>query len=52
MPVFAQGGGDALEEWLLDRGVKNIQALNVVVNQGAKPWYDRYGGLDNIEVVG
>jgi tagatose 1,6-diphosphate aldolase len=52
MPVFAQGGGDALEEWLLDRGVKNIQALNAVVNQGAKPWYDRYGGLDNIEVVG
>lgn len=52
IPVFAKGGGDALEEWLLDRGVKNIQALNEVVNQGAKPWYDRYGGLDNIEVVG
>lgn len=52
IPIFAKGGGDALEEWLLDRGVKNVQALNEVVQKGGKPWYDRYGGLDNIEVVG
>ncbi len=52
IPVFAKGGGDALEEWLLDRGVKNIQALNETLAKGAKPWYNAYGGLDNIEVVG
>ncbi len=52
IPVFAKEGADALEAWLLDRGVKNIEALNETVNKGAKPWYDMYGGLDNIEVVG
>ncbi len=52
MPIFAKGGGDALEEWLLDQGVKNIEVVNSAVRKGAKPWYDRYGGLDNIEVVG
>ena len=51
MPVFAKQGADALEEWLLDRGVKNIQALNAVVDKGARGWYEAYGGLDNIEVV-
>jgi tagatose 1,6-diphosphate aldolase len=48
---YGQGGAAALEKWLLDRGVKNIQALNEVLYRGAKPWYDFYGGLDNIEVV-
>lgn len=48
---YGQGGAPALEAWLQDRGVKNIQALNEVLQRGAKPWYDFYGGLDNIEVV-
>jgi tagatose 1,6-diphosphate aldolase len=48
---YGQGGGDALEKWLLGRGVENIQALNEVLGRGAKPWYDFYGGLDNIEVI-
>ncbi|NWJ46203.1 MAG: tagatose 1,6-diphosphate aldolase [Chloroflexi bacterium] len=52
VPVFGEKGGAALEEWLLDRGVKNIQALNEVLAKGGKPWYSAYGGLDNIEVVG
>ena len=52
IPIFAKDGPDALENWLLDRGVKNIEALNEVVNKGAKAWYSAYGGLDNIEVVG
>ncbi len=51
IPVFAKQGAAALEEWLLDRGVKNIEALNEVIAKGAKPWYGAYGGLDNIEVV-
>jgi len=48
---YGQGGAAALEQWLLGRGVQNIQALNEVLYRGAKPWYDFYGGLDNIEIV-
>ncbi len=47
---YAQGGRAAFEKWLLDRGVKNIQALNEVLDRGARPWYERYGGLDRIQV--
>lgn len=48
---YGSGGVAAFETWLLDRGVQNIQALNEVLQRGAKPWYDFYGGIDNIEVV-
>ena len=48
---YGRGGAAALEQWLLGRGVQNIQALNEVLQRGAKPWYEFYGGLDNIEVV-
>ncbi|MEI6043580.1 MAG: tagatose 1,6-diphosphate aldolase [Chloroflexota bacterium] len=52
IPVYGQKGAEALEEWLLDQGVKSIEALNETLAKGAKPWYTVYGGLDNIEVVG
>ena len=52
IPVFATGGFDALVEWLEDRGVKNITALNQVLAKGAKPWWDFYGGKEKIEIVG
>ncbi len=48
---YGKGGAAALEQWLLGRGVQNIQALNEVLRRGAKPWYDFYGGRDNIEIV-
>jgi tagatose 1,6-diphosphate aldolase len=51
IPVYAQQGFDALVDWLEDRGVKNIEALNAVLAKGAKPWWDFYGGKGNIEVV-
>jgi tagatose 1,6-diphosphate aldolase len=51
IPVYGQGGGAALRAWLEDRGVKNIQLLNEVLAKGAKPWWDFYGGRDNIEIV-
>lgn len=51
IPIFAREGVQALEAWLEDRGVKNIQALNAVLATGAKPWWVMYGGKDNIEVV-
>lgn len=52
IPVYGQKGLAALELWLEDRGVKNIQALNQILAQGAKPWWTVYGGREQIEVVG
>ncbi|HEY0739463.1 MAG TPA: tagatose 1,6-diphosphate aldolase [Herpetosiphonaceae bacterium] len=51
IPEYGKGGADALRSWLQDRGVQNIEALNQVLAKGAKPWWDFYGGKDNIEVV-
>ena len=50
IPVYGKQGLKAFEDWLLDRGVKNIQALNEVL-KGAKPWYAKYGGLSQIQEV-
>lgn len=49
--IYGKEGLAALEGWLSDRGVQNIQALNEVLMKGAKPWWDAYGGKDNIEIV-
>ncbi len=51
IPVYGRGGAAALRSWLEDQGVRNIEALNEVLKKGAKPWWDFYGGKDNIEVV-
>ncbi len=51
IPIFAKEGAQALEAWLLDQGVKNIEALNHTLEKGAKPWTTLYGGLENIEIV-
>jgi tagatose 1,6-diphosphate aldolase len=51
IPVYAREGREALERWLSDRGVQNIQALNEVLAKGAKPWWSAYGGRENIEVI-
>jgi len=51
IPIYGKEGPEALEKWLLDEGVKNIQKLNTVLEKGAKPWFDVYGGRDKIQVV-
>lgn len=51
IPIYAKGGVEALEAWLSDRGVQNIEALNQVLATGAKPWWTVYGGKENIEVI-
>ncbi|MDQ2808885.1 MAG: tagatose 1,6-diphosphate aldolase [Chloroflexota bacterium] len=51
MPIYGKDGPAALRAWLQDRGVQNIEALNAVLAQGAKPWWDFYGGKAAIEVV-
>ena len=50
IPVYAKQGLKAFEDWLNDRGVQNIKALNSVL-KGARPWHSKYGGLDKIQAV-
>ena len=51
IPVYGKQGLAALENWLEDRGVQNIEALNEVLARGAQPWWSFYGGKDNIDVI-
>jgi tagatose 1,6-diphosphate aldolase len=50
IPEYAKGGAAALTQWLKSQGVQNIQALNQVLAKGAQPWWNYYGGKENIEV--
>jgi tagatose 1,6-diphosphate aldolase len=51
IPIYAKEGSEALEAWLEDRGVQNIEALNAVLATGARPWWTLYGGKENIQVA-
>ncbi len=51
IPVYAKQGAKALEDWLNDQGVKNITALNAVLEKSATPWYEVYGGKSKVEPV-
>lgn len=42
IPVYAKQGGKALEDWLNDEGVKNIENVNARL-KSAKPWFSFYG---------
>ncbi len=51
VPIYGQQGSTALEAWLAGRGVENIERLNEIVHRAARPWYEIYGGLENIDVI-
>ncbi len=42
IPVYAKQGVKALEDWLSNQGVKNIDAVNSAI-KSAKPWQAKYG---------
>ncbi len=42
MPIYATKGAKALEDWLSDQGVKNINAVNAAL-VGATPWTKKMG---------
>ena len=42
IPVYAKSGIKALEDWLSEKGVENINAVNGAI-QSAKPWQAKYG---------
>ena len=50
--VYAQGGKDALAAHLRESGVANIEMLNKVVEQYGRPWHERYGGPEGLELTG
>jgi tagatose 1,6-diphosphate aldolase len=41
VPIFTSGGLSALENWLANEGVKNIQRVNALL-ESAKPWFSFY----------
>ena len=41
VPIFASGGLSALEDWLANQGVNNIQRVNALLGS-AKPWFSFY----------
>ena len=49
--AYANEGVNALIRWLESRGVQNIQSVNNVLRFAATPWWEAYGGRDNIEIV-
>ncbi len=42
IPVYAKQGAKALEAWMNDQGVKNIENVNAKL-KAAKPWFAFYG---------
>ena len=42
IPVYAKQGVKALEDWLSNEGVKNINAVNHAI-KAARPWYRKLG---------
>ncbi len=46
VPVYAKQGVKALEDWLSDEGVKNINAVNEAISS-AKSWHDKYSVAAN-----
>lgn len=42
IPIYAENGPSALEDWLRGEGVRNIEAVNECLKQ-AKPWWEGYG---------
>ena len=51
LPVYMKGGAQALHTWLEHEGRQNIEALNAVLRNGAQPWWNLYGGRENLDVV-
>lgn len=48
--IYGQQGEQALIDWLDQQGKENVDELNNILKEYAVPWYEIYGGLDNIEV--
>lgn len=48
--VYAREGMDALRGWLRGAGTRNITKLNGVLDRYAQPWWDAYGGQEELTI--
>lgn len=48
--IYGKKGEQALLTWLDTQGKENVTELNDILKEYATPWYEIYGGLDQIEV--
>ena len=49
--AYARDGKGEMTQYLKEHGVANIEMLNGVIDRYAKPWFDRYGGLDELTIT-
>ncbi len=52
LPVYMNGGAQALRSWLEHEGRQNIMGLNSLLRRGAQPWWHSYGGRENLDAGG
>lgn len=51
IPVYARQGLHALEDWLAESGIRNIQAVNDLLREAAVPWRRKLPGAHPVEAV-
>ncbi|WP_195574066.1 tagatose 1,6-diphosphate aldolase [Paenibacillus sp. 1001270B_150601_E10] len=49
--IYGKQGAEGLRAWLRAEGVHRMKHLAEVLNDAALPWWDIYGGKDNLEIV-
>ncbi|WP_163652045.1 tagatose-bisphosphate aldolase [Listeria sp. PSOL-1] len=49
--VYGKEGEDALRKWLRAQGKENITSLNKLLDEGAVPWWTKYGSFEDIHVI-
>lgn len=49
--VYAKDGEAGLVDWLEKKGTQNVMDLKQILKDNAIPWYDVYGGKDEIEII-
>ncbi|WP_283679785.1 tagatose 1,6-diphosphate aldolase [Lentilactobacillus sp. Marseille-Q4993] len=49
--IYIRDGKDALIDWLNHKGTRNVNGFTEILNQTATPWFEAYGGMDNIQVI-
>lgn len=47
--AYAENGDSGLRRWLEEQGVPNIERLNETVMANATPWWNAYGGRDQLD---
>ncbi|MCL6604985.1 MAG: hypothetical protein K6T94_19140 [Paenibacillus sp.] len=49
--VYGQSGPEGVRSWLKEEGVRRMTELGCVLQKAAIPWWDFYGGKENIQII-